>query len=350
MKVDILIAVGLWGGMENAINRTGRYLSEQNEEIRIVQCVWQGRYWADEKLAFYCLDVENHAVTIEEMTDAYTDFVEKQGVPDVVIATGLPIMCRVAAGTRINLDEDFKIIGWTHGPIEAAEAGEGGSLNDFENVDFAFAINDHIKDTLEYLLLPTQVIRVRNCYDNAGIKYGENRNRNAFGFVGRLDVHKNIMGALQAFAMVEEKDWIFHVVGEGPDTDEVHSFIAEHHLDKNVILHGWNDHPWEILSECRTLIFPSIGIHEAAPLVILEALACGMAVFSTRVGNTEEVIQSGTNGYFFDSSNELATLILGQLDGSLDLPVGSVCRESADAFAPDKALEDFYRKMIKCMT
>ncbi len=69
----------------------------------------------------------------------------------------------------------------------------------------------------------------------------------------------------------------------------------------------------ETLKTCYSaadlLVFPSLADNQ--PLVVIEALACGLPVIAFNLGGLDEIITQGSNGYLIDSNNssELALKI-----------------------------------------
>jgi glycosyltransferase involved in cell wall biosynthesis len=81
---------------------------------------------------------------------------------------------------------------------------------------------------------------------------------------------------------------------------ELHSLFAELGLLEQVICEGFK-RPDELppyYSTARALIVPSA--YEGLPLVILEAMQCGLAVIATRVSGHPEAIDDGENGFLVD--------------------------------------------------
>ena len=349
LKADIVIAVGLWGGMENAINRTGKYLIENNVELRVVQCVWQGYNWIEPMIPFFCLDVDNSGVSVETLADAYEFFLRENGCPDLVIATGLPFMNTVVNISRENLEAKYRIIAWPHSSIQSYIEEGMGDLSNFADADYGFAINDEIKKHLDDVLLEEDVYRIKNGFDSDIIVFNDKRETSQFAYVGRLDANKNILGVLHVLSRCMDLDWRFHVVGDGPLADELMVFVREHQMENRVLFYGWQKNPWEVLKSCKTLIFSTKG-REAAPLVLLEALASGLMLFSTKRGNAEEVVNEGENGYFFETEEELESLIRKQLKSKLYLPTEDACRESAQSFSPENVLKEFYDTLLAVTT
>jgi len=68
----------------------------------------------------------------------------------------------------------------------------------------------------------------------------------------------------------------------------------------NFIFHGHknNREKWKIFSECQILALPSFS--EGQPLVLLEALGCGMPIVSSRVGAIPESIEDGKHGFIIE--------------------------------------------------
>ena len=84
--------------------------------------------------------------------------------------------------------------------------------------------------------------------------------------------------------------------------------------------------------KCRLLVLPSLS--EGLPLVVLEALACGMPVIASNVGSISDVIYHGTNGYLIYQGDvdELAKAILNILTDDHSTSVSNICRESVQEY------------------
>jgi glycosyltransferase involved in cell wall biosynthesis len=56
----------------------------------------------------------------------------------------------------------------------------------------------------------------------------------------------------------------------------------------------------ELLSEVDVLLLPTRYRHEAFPMVLLEAMACGTPVISTPIGGIADMVESGESGFLVD--------------------------------------------------
>lgn len=121
-------------------------------------------------------------------------------------------------------------------------------------------------------------------------KYPQKLNKN-FLFLGRIVEDKGIFDLIEALLIAVKKhsDFCVYVGGEG-ETRKVLDLIKKYKLENNFKLVGWlnEKRKIEILSEVDTFILPSH--YEALPMSILEAMACGKAIISTKVGAIPEVI------------------------------------------------------------
>jgi glycosyltransferase involved in cell wall biosynthesis len=110
-----------------------------------------------------------------------------------------------------------------------------------------------------------------------------------FGTVGRLVPAKDHLGLLDAFAQVKLRlpAAELRIAGEGPLHREIEARIQSLGLNEAVHLYG------EILDVPRFLadldIFVLSSVTEAMPIAILEAMAVGLPIVSTRVGGISEV-------------------------------------------------------------
>ena len=103
-------------------------------------------------------------------------------------------------------------------------------------------------------------------------------------------------------------------------------------LPSNVVLLGVMDHSSVIRELCASDIFFFPTTSEGFPNVILEAMAVGLPVVSTRVGAIPEIIEHGTNGILVDRPQDprrLAGHIVDVLEGKQ--PVAHMVRAARSA-------------------
>jgi glycosyltransferase involved in cell wall biosynthesis len=122
--------------------------------------------------------------------------------------------------------------------------------------------------------------------------------------VGRLVGKKAPHLAIEAFARIADRFQQFRldVVGEGPLRERCESVIRDHKLEGRVILHGAqpSERVRELMETCSIFLQHSVttenGDTEGLPVAILEAMASGLAVVSTRHAGIPEAIENGKEG------------------------------------------------------
>lgn len=128
--------------------------------------------------------------------------------------------------------------------------------------------------------------------------YSENSNLKIL-FVGWVEISK---GALDLIKMAkhlvknERNNFRISIAGDGRAMPEVKRYIADYKLEKYFVLHGWVD-PRRILELYQThdiFVLPSYA--EGLPNSMVEAMASGLAVVVTPVGNIPDIIQDDHNG------------------------------------------------------
>ena len=93
-----------------------------------------------------------------------------------------------------------------------------------------------------------------------------------------------------------------------------------------------NDQITRFLTEYDAFVLPSIGLGEAAPVAVMEAMSVGLPVASSIIGGTSEMIEHSRTGFLFPQGDEAAlTSILSQLadDPALRQRIGNAAREYA---------------------
>lgn len=140
-------------------------------------------------------------------------------------------------------------------------------------------------------------------------KLGLPKNKTLILTVRRL-VYKNGLDTLVEAASLLAREcpnllWI--VIGNGPDRKFITNRIRQLGVYDNVKLVGFV--PEELLplyyNAADYFVIPS-GSGEGLPMVLLEAMACGLPVIATTVGGTPEIIKDMENGVLMPPRNQRA--------------------------------------------
>jgi glycosyltransferase involved in cell wall biosynthesis len=136
-------------------------------------------------------------------------------------------------------------------------------------------------------------------------------------FVGRLSPEKNVDGLIKALGE-SSINFKLIVVGDGRERAKLENLTKKLNLEREVVFLGQRPHQeaLAIMKACDVLILPSKT--EVFPTVVLEALALGRPVISTRVGGVVEV--ESANLHLIDSIekiNEVLPQIKPRPDGNL---------------------------------
>lgn len=99
-------------------------------------------------------------------------------------------------------------------------------------------------------------------------------------FVGRFNHEKRIDRLITAFSMIADKhpDWHVDIFGDGNEKEDLLRQIDECGLVNRVVIHGPTKAIYDEYKRSEMLVLCSE--HEASPLVLVEAMACGVPCVS----------------------------------------------------------------------
>ena len=145
--------------------------------------------------------------------------------------------------------------------------------------------------------LPADKIVVKPCFVDPDPGPSNNLGDAAL-FVGRLSVEKGVRTLLEAWEHLEGRIPL-RIAGDGPLRAEVEERVVSHNIPSITFL-GRLESAAVIteMKHARFLLFPSEW-YEGLPLTIVEAFACGIPVFSSRIGSMIEVVEHGRCGLHF---------------------------------------------------
>lgn len=156
----------------------------------------------------------------------------------------------------------------------------------------------------------------KNIFENSSINAGENKfilkpnfcaapqiipknTSDNFLYVGRLSAEKGIDLLLNVFA---KNGYTLNIAGDGPFKEKVVDYATRFSNIKFLGLVN-KDQVFSLMKSCTALVFPSIW-PEGMPLTIIEALACGMPVITSKSGAMLDMITDEFDGLYFETGNE----------------------------------------------
>lgn len=124
-------------------------------------------------------------------------------------------------------------------------------------------------------------------------------------FLSRVENDKGILNALEAYLLLNQinNDISFNIAGRGKAMNEVEKFKKKNQLDKCHISGYVNGkEKIECFKQANLFIFPSTH-GEGMPNSVLEAMAFGLPIITTRVGGIPDFFEEGKMGLFLDNTN-----------------------------------------------
>jgi glycosyltransferase involved in cell wall biosynthesis len=125
--------------------------------------------------------------------------------------------------------------------------------------------------------------------------------RTVVAYIGRIEHNKGFHLLAQAAAKLKSRPWIHYVVvGDAPKRrekyrEEILEYIKKERLKGVFHFLGIRKDIPEILASCDILCHPSYS--DTFPLVMMEAMASGLAVIGTAVGEVPFIIDDGKTGF-----------------------------------------------------
>ena len=260
-----------------------------------------------------------------------------------------------------STNKKAKKIAWVHCDLEKKE-GMAQQVEElkkyYKNYDRVICVSQNVKDSFEKLLgsgIKSQVLY--NVVDDREIK----KKADAFSVsrkcemellsVGRLTWQKGFDRLLDACAKLKEQGYLFHlhILGEGPERENLEKLIIQNHLDNYVELMGFQENPYPYIKAADLVVCSSR--YEGLSTVVTEALILEKTVVTTSCTGMEELLGASEYGLITQDSTEGIYLGMKQL---LDHPELRDSYEAAaaargNAFSKDRILrqtEDFFAELV----
>lgn len=323
-------------------NRCSQFACEQGDEFRVYAMTdtKSDRTWKyDDFKTEYTRLLKSRTIHIRGI--AYLHFNSglkkelKEYMPDVVVMAGSYLQPTVIELTRLQKKYHYKMFFWSESHFKEQRNYRKFVLKIREKIrkrvlsrmDGFWYPGERAKEFVDYYRREDAVlVQVPNTVENdfwgERIEIPEQENvKKAFGVTqnqkiifspARLSREKGILEFCDVLTGIEKDRYCWLIAGDGDLKEQIAKKIKE--LNLNVTLLG-NKNPEEIrrlYHQADLFLLPSIS--DPNPLTCIEALWCGLPLFlSEHVGNVNEVVKTGMNGFEFSYSRlEEAAELFGE--------------------------------------
>lgn len=168
-------------------------------------------------------------------------------------------------------------------------------------------------------------------------------------YTGRLSTEKGVDVLVRSFALlVKTQPCQLLIIADGPELEAVARLIAEHNLDGSVMLVSNAGEVAPYLNASDVFVLPSR--YEGLSNALLEAMACGLPVISTRVGGSRDIIEDGMSGLLVeaDETDQLRDAMERVLcDRQLADTLGANARVAVEANHDMKSIANAYINLYR---
>ena len=148
---------------------------------------------------------------------------------------------------------------------------------------------------------------------------------------------KGLRQAMQALRVIAPRDPRVKLLVVGSDeTDDYRRLAQQMGIEQSVVFAGPTDEPARAHAAADLLVLPTA--YDSCGLVILESLAMGRPVITTRSAGASEMMSDGVQGFVIDSQADVEALIEGWAE-LLNDSLRQKMSESAIALRPKLSME-----------
>ena len=197
------------------------------------------------------------------------------------------------------------------------------------------ALSEEWKRNLESVVSPEKITVIENYCKIPDLSGTEKKKQ--ILFLGEIGKRKGCYDIPEIYGRVLEKgEWLPLIMAGDGELAEVKKLFEDRDLLESVSFPGWvrGADKDKCLKESGIFLFPSY--YEGMPMAVLEAMAYGMAIVTTRVGGIPHLLEDGGSGYLCEPGD-----IEGLSKRLLELSKDGDKRRKMGERARQKAIEEY---------
>ncbi|MDO8512211.1 MAG: glycosyltransferase [bacterium] len=182
-------------------------------------------------------------------------------------------------------------------------------------------------------VIPLGLVPPKDLVAEASVK--EVSDKINFVSIGRLVARKGYFDLFRAFAEMEKKNAVLHIIGDGPLLPELRTEIKNLGVEERIVMHGraTEEGKYNILK--MSDIYVSASHHEGFGICFLEAMYTGLPIITTNIGGQTDFLVPGRNAILVNVGdiNKL-TKAMDQLvmDAEMRKNIGEVNKKDVENF------------------
>ena len=182
-----------------------------------------------------------------------------------------------------------------------------------------------------------------SAYQRAGVREHSGTVRRLV-YMGRLVQTKGIFEAVEAMKILRAdprfRDIELHIAGSGPDETQLRRLIQERGLSDCIVLVGpvYGAGKIDFLRKADIFLFPTYH-REGLPYCVLESLAAGTPLITTRVAGIPDAVIDGVHGRLIESRDPMQIAVAVRSLSALGAGLRQMSRDCAARAAEVYSLE-----------
>lgn len=278
-----------------------------------------------------------YSCLLPEERRMYRDIIEDKGI-DIAIACGGFESYLLAS---IADEVECRTIGWQHSSYKAyyETKGMGPWATDYVAAKYLPKL-DRVVVLNEYdamCFFQKQNLRCTTIHNPKSFKTELQAQLCSKRFVsaGRLIPVKAfglLIDSFQIFAQ-KDKDWTLTIYGTGMEREMLEAKIKKYGLEQRVFLPGFSDNMKENLLQSSCYLLSSLW--EGMPMVVLEALECGVPVIAYDISAMLPLVDNAVEGFIvkqFDTQKFAQAMLDISADDELRRQMGRAAKKKAEKF------------------